>query len=61
MTPSSERWKNIMNTKDEASQARKICIYVHELEDEVRKQELEIKALIEMNEMLRIAVDRYAV
>lgn len=43
--PTSKEWKEIVNTKDELSQARKINKYVYDLEHKVSYQEEKIRRL----------------
>ena len=51
--PMSEKWKDIINTQDEVSQARKIRTYIYELEKKVYSQENEIRKLKEENKKFK--------
>lgn len=51
--PTSERWRDIINTQDEVSQARKIRTYIYELERKVSSQESEIRGLKEENKKFK--------
>lgn len=51
--PMSEKWKDIINTQDEVSQARKIRTYIYELEKKVYGQENEIRKLKEENKKFK--------
>lgn len=51
--PTSERWRDIINTQDEVSQARKIRTYIYELENKVNSQENEIRRLKEENKKFK--------
>lgn len=53
VTPTSEKWKDIVNTKDELSQARKINRYVYDLERQVSSQTSEIKKLTQELERIK--------
>ena len=51
--PTSERWNDILNTRNEITQARMIRTYIYELENKVRSQESEIKRLKEKNKKFK--------
>ena len=51
--PTSERWRDIVNTQNEISQSRKIRAYIYELEHKVDRQESKIKDLQRENEKFK--------
>lgn len=51
--PTSERWRDIVNTQNEVSQSRKIRAYIYELEHKVDRQNSKIKDLQRENEKFK--------